>query len=159
MSLLNIAPLWLALVLSLLLVAAAVQDILVRKISNILVLLVMAAGGVAMVVAGPRLELWQNGAVFAALLAVGTFAYARNVLGGGDVKLLAATALWTDLQGAPRLLAAVFISGGILALLMLARALIGRRGADEKVRKRRSVPYGVAIAAGALLILWYGRIG
>ena len=159
MSLLDIAPLWLAVVLSVLLVGAAVQDILVRKISNILVLLVMAAAGVAMVMAGPRLELWQNGALFAALLAVGTFAHAGGVLGGGDVKLLAATALWTDLQGAPKLLVAVFISGGMLALLMIARALFRRRASDQKLRKRRSVPYGVAIAAGTLLILWYGRIG
>jgi prepilin peptidase CpaA len=159
MNLLNHAPLWLAAVLSVLLVGAAVQDILIRKISNVLVILVMAAAGIAMVVEGPRIDLWQNGAFFAALLAVGTFVHARGVLGGGDVKLLAATALWTDLSGAPMLLAAVFLCGGIIALLMIARVLIRRRRSDQKLRDRRSVPYGVAIAAGTLLIVWFGRVG
>jgi prepilin peptidase CpaA len=159
MNLLSIAPHWLAVVVSVLLVGAAVQDIFLRKISNILVMLVMAAAGVAMVAAGPRVDLWQNGAFFAALLAVGTFVHSRGVLGGGDVKLLAATALWTDLKGAPMLLVAVFLSGGILALLMIARVLTRRRGSDQKLRDRRSVPYGVAIAAGTLMILWSERIG
>jgi prepilin peptidase CpaA len=159
MNLLNIVPAWLAILLSILLVAAAVQDIMVRKISNLLVLAVLIAGIAAMVVMGPQVRLWQNFLVFAVLLVLGVFAYARNVLGAGDVKLFAATALWTDLAGAPRLVAAILIAGGVLALLMLGRVVVGRKPTDEKMRSRRSVPYGVAIAAGALLILWYGRVG
>ncbi|MCW3797186.1 prepilin peptidase [Sphingomonas sp. BN140010] len=159
MNLLNTVPAWLAILLSALLVAAAVQDILVRKISNLLVLAVLAAGIAAMVMVGPQVRLWQNFLVFAVLLGLGVFAYAGNKLGAGDVKLFAATALWVDLKGAPWLIAAILISGGVLALLMLAKVLIGPAAQSEGMRKRRSVPYGVAIAAGALLILWYGRVG
>jgi len=159
MNLLNIVPAWLAILVSVLLVAAAIQDILVRKISNLLVLAVLVAGVAAMLVMGPRIDLWQNVLVFAVLLALGLFAYARKVLGAGDVKLIAATGLWVDLQGAPWLLAAILIAGGVLALVMLGWVVTGRGKTKEKMRKRRSVPYGVAIAAGSLLILWYGRIG
>ena len=159
MNLLNTVPTWLAILLSILLVAAAVQDIRVRKISNLLVLGVLILGIVAMVVMGPRVQLWQNFLVFAVLLALGLVAYTRRVLGAGDVKLFAATALWVELAGAPRLIAAVLIAGGLVALLMLGRVVIGQKQVTEGMRKRRSVPYGVAITAGALLILWYGRIG
>jgi len=159
MNLLNTVPTWLAALLSILLVGAAVQDIRVRKISNLLVLAVLILGIVAMVVVGPRVQLWQNFLVFAVLLAVGLVAYTKRVLGAGDVKLFAATALWVDLAGAPRLIAAVLIGGGVVALLMLGRVVVGQKQVTEGMRKRRSVPYGVAIAAGALLILWYGRVG
>ena len=159
MNLLNTVPTWLAALLSILLVGAAVQDIRVRKISNLLVLAVLILGIVAMVVVGPRVQLWQNFLVFAVLLGLGLVAYTKRVLGAGDVKLFAATALWVDLAGAPRLIAAVLIGGGLVALLMLGRVVVGQKQVTEGMRKRRSVPYGVAIAAGALLILWYGRVG
>ena len=159
MNLLNSVPMWLAVLLSVVLLAASVQDILVRKISNLLVLAVLIGGLAAMVIMGPQVALWQNLLVFVVLLAVGVFAYARKVLGAGDAKLIAATGLWVDLAGAPRLVAAILISGGLVALLMLIRFAIGPKVVGEGMKKRRSVPYGVAIAAGALLIVWYGRVG
>ena len=91
------APQWLALLLTVLLLAAAAEDSVRLRISNVTVLLVMVTAVIAAVVVGPELALWQNVAVFAALLAVGTLMFAAGKLGGGDVKLLAAVGLWFDL--------------------------------------------------------------
>jgi Flp pilus assembly protein protease CpaA len=66
------APQWLALVLAILLVAAAAEDALRLRISNITVLLVIAAGLAAAIAAGIDV------AVFAALLAVGTPLFAAE---------------------------------------------------------------------------------
>ncbi|URD60886.1 prepilin peptidase [Sphingomonas sp. KRR8] len=157
MNLLHIAPWWLAALLTLVLVAAAIQDIVARKISNLLVLAVLLLGLVAMVIAGIRPLLWQNWVIFAGLLVVGTVAYSRQIFGGGDIKLFAAVGLWSNLSAAPRLLVAILISGGVLALIMLAKLLVRREPGAGPLSSRRSVPYGVAIAAGALIVTWYGR--
>jgi len=157
MSLLNSAPNWLAILLSLVLLAAAAQDIIVRKISNYLVLGVILLGIVAVAVVGPVVALWQNAALFILALGIGMAVYSSGILGAGDVKLLSAVILWSDLKGAPRLIAAVFIAGGIIAVVMLLRLILNRTPAGERLQQRRSVPYAVAVAGGALLIIWYGR--
>ena len=51
--------------------------------------------------------------------------FAAGKLGGGDVKLLAATGLWFDFHGALWMLICVAISGGILALVVLILRMIG----------------------------------
>lgn len=155
------APLWLALIFSILLIAAAVQDAVQLRISNVTVLLVLAGAAVAAILAGPELRLWQNVAVFIALLAVGTPMFAAGKLGGGDVKLLAASGLWFDLAGALRMLIAVAIAGGVLALAIL---LVRSPKWSEELRRRLvllrpggGIPYGVAIAAGALIAMAFLR--
>lgn len=157
MSLLNAAPTWLAILLSLLLVGAAVQDILTRRISNYLVLAIILLGVVAVAVIGPSSALWQNGVLFILALGIGLPIYSAGILGGGDIKLLAAIILWSDLHGAPRLIAAVFMMGGLVAVAMLIRLLASRTPAEGRGAQRRSVPYAVAVAGGALAIIWYGR--
>lgn len=151
------APQWLALLLAILLIAAAVEDAVRLRISNVTVLLVIASAIAAALVAGPEVRLWQNLAVFVGLLAVGTPLFAAGKLGGGDVKLFAAVGLWFDLLGAAGLLLAVALSGGVLALLiLLARMLEWSEGARRRVvvlRPGGGIPYGVAIAAGALIAM------
>ena len=151
------APEWLALLLTALLVAAAAEDSVRLRISNVTVLLVIGAAVVAAIVVGPALALWQNLAVFAALLAVGTPMFAAGKLGGGDVKLLAAVGLWFNLKGALWMLLDVVLAGGILAILIIALRSLGW---SEKMRRRAvilrpggGIPYGVAIAAGALIAM------
>lgn len=149
------APQWLALVFMILLAAAAIQDALRLRISNITVLLVIIAAIVAAIFAGPELRLWQNLAVFAFLLAVGTPIFAAGKLGGGDVKLLAAAGLWFSLSGALTMLISVLIAGGVLALVIIILRMFGwSEAAREKaviLRPKGGIPYGVAIAAGALI--------
>ena len=151
------APQWLALVLALLLLAAAAEDAARLRISTVTVGLVLLAAVAAALIAGPEVGLWQNVAVFAALLALGTPLFAAGKLGGGDVKLLAATGLWFDVEGAGWMLLYVFLSGGALALLIIAaRSLRWSDRTRQRVallRPRSGIPYGVAIAAGALIAI------
>lgn len=151
------APQWLALVFAILLLAAAAEDAMRLRISNLTVLLVVIGAVVAAIFAGPELGLWQNLAVFATLLALGTPLFAAGKLGGGDVKLLAASGLWFDIGGAGRMLLAVALAGGALALLILMlRAANWSEEARRRVvvlRPKGGIPYGVAIAAGALVAM------
>jgi prepilin peptidase CpaA len=149
-----LAPQWLALTLAVLLIAAAVEDGIRLRISNITVLLVLAGAIVAAVVVGPQLSLWKNLVVFLALLAVGTPMFAAGKLGGGDVKLLAATGLWFDFAGAFSTLISIAIAGGLLVIVVvILRAISWSEKLRERIvllRPKSGIPYGIAIAAGAL---------
>ena len=155
------APQWLALILAILLITAAVEDAVRLRISNVTVGLVLISAITAAILAGPELRLWQNLVVFLALLAVGTPMFAAGKLGGGDVKLLASAGLWFDFAGALWFLIAVALAGGVLALLVL---LIRSFNWSEEIRRRvvllrpgGGIPYGVAIAAGALIAMGLQR--
>ena len=160
MSLLATAPTWLAVCLAVLLVAAAIEDAVRMRISNVLCLGVFAGAIVAMIAGGLDVALWQNLLVFAALLGAGTALFGIGKMGGGDVKLLAAVGLWCSLKSALTLLPAVFITGGLLALLILAARTIAPKGAGARVmvlKPRSGIPYGIAIAAGSLITLALSR--
>jgi prepilin peptidase CpaA len=86
--------------------------------------------------------------------------FAAGVLGGGDVKLFAAGAVWAgiDLFGAYALVMA--LAGLLVVAAVAARVLLQRRAApadgeaDGSVPlARQPVPYGIAIAAGAVFVL------
>jgi prepilin peptidase CpaA len=147
LNLLHDAPLWARLLLAVLLLAAAVQDIVQRRIANMLCLAVMLLAVAAAVASGATFALWQNGLLFALLILLSLPAFAAGWLGGGDVKLLAAVGLWASLGAILPLLAAIFIAGGVIAILSLSRHLGGIR------RDVKSVPYGVAIAIGTAIVL------
>jgi prepilin peptidase CpaA len=150
LNLIAAAPLWLVLVLVCAMLAAAIEDAVRFRISNLTALVVLAGAIIAAVITGPTWSLWQNVVVFAAILLLGTFAFSAGWLGGGDVKLLAAAGLWFDLRSALWFLAAVFLSGGVVAICyLLARPF--RRSPGGKMGRR--VPYGVAIAVGALAMI------
>jgi prepilin peptidase CpaA len=87
--------------------------------------------------------------------------FAAGKLGGGDVKLLASVGLWFDFGGAVWLLVAVALTGGVLALLVL---VIRSFNWSDEIRRRvvllrpgGGIPYGVAIAAGALIAMAFQR--
>lgn len=144
------APLWVLALLALSVAAAAIEDAVRLRISNLTSVSVAILAFVAMAAEGLSTGLAQNFLVCAAILAIGTFAFAAGMLGGGDVKLLAALGLWVNFHGLVWLLAATFILGGVLA----AAFLIFRRVKNADVEKRQGrFPYGVAIAAGAMVAL------
>lgn len=153
MNLFELAPFWLVGVLCALLLVAATEDALRLKISNLTVLAVVVAAVAAASVVGPMLALWQNLLVFALLLAGGTLLFASGKVGGGDVKLLAAVGLWTDLERSLILIAGVFIAGGLLALIVLLPRFFRRRPKGASRTSGKSVPYAVAIAVGALIVI------
>ena len=147
------------LAVSLVLIAAAVEDMARLRISNTLSVLVAGLFAVWVGVAGWENELWQNGTLFLAVFALGCMLFAMNWMGGGDVKLLTACALWFDWQAALPWFVYVTMGGGILALLIVAgRRLVPRatrEGSSLAIFARSGpIPYGVAIALGTIMALY-----
>ena len=161
MNLLASAPAWLAAILYVLLVIAAVEDGWRMRIGNLTSGAIAVGAFVAVAFAGPIVGLWQNLALFVGVLAIGTFFFARSWMGGGDVKLLAAGALWCDFSTGWKMLVAVALAGGVeTVLIMLSRGFNWTDRTLERVeflRRRGGIPYGIAIAAGLILVTWWSR--
>ncbi len=156
MNLLADSPHWLIWGLALLLIAAAVEDAVRLRISNLISAAIVVLAIVAAAVVGFEASLWQNFVLFAAMLVIGTLLFATGKFGGGDVKLFAATALWVDFEGALRFLAAVLIAGGVVTILTILGRVVAPQHWGERVvvlRKRGGIPYGVAIALGTLFVI------
>ena len=146
MTLIQTAPDWLFIALGILMLIAAVSDVASRKIPNLVVVGVIIGAIVAVVIEGFSTSLWKNAALFVGLLVLGTWSFSKGYVGGGDVKLLAAAALWFGLLDGARMIAAVFLTGGVLTIvLLMTRVAIG--GATKK---SKMIPYGVAIALGVV---------
>ena len=138
------------------LILAALDDIRRLHISNLFPLAMVAFFVVHVALTGLSPDLWQHLVSFAAVLVVGIFLFARGLIGGGDAKLLASTALWFNLQGLWILLPAVTIVGGFIALLLVmirwmvpARATPGAKWAA--LRRRGPIPYAVPICVGGIM--------
>ena len=157
MTLLTSAPGWLASVLFLLLLLASLEDLWRLQIEDWLSAGVALGAFTSLAVDGPAVGLWQNLLLFALVLGVGTLLFRRGWMGGGDVKLLAACALWFDLGQGWKMLVAVAIAGGIESVLIMMLRLLpwseSCRRRFEWLRMDEALPYGVAIAAG---MLWIG---
>jgi prepilin peptidase CpaA len=148
MNLVPEAPGWLLALIFAALAAAAIEDFLRLKISNITCLVILAAALIAMGLQGFPLDLWQNAVVFAVVLALGTMLFAAGKIGGGDVKLFACLGLFVSLSAAVWLVATTLLAGGALALIYLATWRL--RGVNRKTSK--GIPYGLAIVAGASIV-------
>src|SRR5258707_8642410 len=99
--------------------AAAFEDIGRFIIRNVLPAALCLLWPVYLV-AAPSLSgaLWSLGCGVAVFI-VGAFLFARGYLGGGDVKLLSAAALWAGPGGTPGLLLLTGLLGGALTLFLL----------------------------------------
>jgi prepilin peptidase CpaA len=147
MNLVPDAPTWLLAILFAALAAAAIEDFIRLRISNITCAVVFVAAITAMVLQGFSLDLWQNLVVFLVLLTAGTLLFAADKIGGGDVKLLAALGLWVDIGTGVWLLVTSLIAGGIVALIyIVVRQFRGGK-------KSKGIPYALAIVSGAGLVL------
>ena len=139
----------LLIVLATLLVVAAVIDVRTFTISNKLTLAVALLAPVywlaVPVTLWPEVPIQIAGAVIVFLLLAAAF-YA-GMMGGGDVKLAAALALWFPPGLTIKFLVLMSIAGGVLTLALLAWHRAKRR------EGRPEIPYGVAIAFGGLAIL------
>lgn len=159
MNLVADSPAWLIVGLLLAVAAAAIEDAVRLRISNLTCLIVLLAALVAMALQGFPPALWRNAVVFAAILAIGTPLFAAGKMGGGDIKLLACLGLWMNIAAALWLLASTLIAGGIIAIAFIVFRTLRRqeRSSGRRVRTGR-IPYGLAIAAGAGLI-FAGQLG
>lgn len=95
--------------------------------------------------------LWPDIAVqvgmAALILGLFTVLFAMGAMGGGDVKLLAALALWLPPLPLIRMLFLMAVVGGVLTLgLMLLHRVRQRQGWPE-------IPYGVAIGTATLWVV------
>lgn len=150
MNLIVGSPWWLIAFLALALLAAAAEDVVRLRISNVTCASVLLGALIAMVLHGFSWSLWQNLALCVGILLIGLPVFAAGWMGGGDVKLLAALGLWLDLQAALGLLAAVFLAGGLVAILFIGVKRM--RGVPREKRRSGRVPYGLAIVAGAAFV-------
>ena len=139
---------------------AASSDLLTMTISNKVSLALTAGFLVLAPAAGMGIgEVGMHVVAGCAALAATFCLFACGWIGGGDAKLAAATALWL---GFDQLLPYLFVAsllGGALTLLVLQFRLFplpiafqGASWAERLHRKDAGVPYGIALAAAALIV-------
>jgi len=141
-------------------VFAAISDLVSMTIANrVSVLLVLSFALIAPLAGVPWPEIGLHIAAGAAVLAVTFALFAVGGMGGGDAKLIAATAVWFGFDfGLMNYLVVSALLGGLLtiALLIFRKSalspLVGshallRHIADEKA----GIPYGIALGLGGLL--------
>jgi prepilin peptidase CpaA len=152
----------LAVLASVILAWAAISDIRRRIIPNVAVAALFAVflGWAVLVLGfgGPLVSALEAGAL---ALMITFVLWAFKVVGAGDSKLFAVAALFFGLGYLPAFALATVLAGGVVAAASLA--LRPRRAAvmlamGGKGDWGRGVPYGVAIAAGAAIVLW-GALG
>lgn len=78
---------------------------------------------------------------------IGAALFAARQMGGGDVKLLTALALWIPPMLFLQLVIVMALLGGLLTIVFGAWHVMRRR------RERLAIPYGVAIALAGLWVL------
>lgn len=150
---------------------AAWSDLFTMTISNRVSLLLVAGFAVmALAVGLPPVEIMWHAAAGALVLAIGFACFAFGWIGGGDAKLAAATALWLGFAHLLEYLLVASIFGGALtlALLMvrtwpLPLVLAQREWAQRLHEPRGGIPYGIALAAAAIVIypqtIWMKPLG
>jgi prepilin peptidase CpaA len=148
-----------------LMIIAAVEDLRRLVIPNVLPLSVCVLW--PLYIAPTASVVGVVGAIGCATIVflVGALCFSRGFLGGGDVKLLTAATLWAGPSLTPSLLVVTGVLGGALALLLLvppcahlatlARVKLGpETDSQPSHRLATPVPYGIAIAAAAMLVIF-----
>ena len=142
-----------------LVLCAAAKDATSFRIPNWISLALVALFPAAAFAAGmPLSTMALNAGIGAAVLAVGMVMFALRWMGGGDTKLFAAVALWLGWPALVNFGLAAALTGGVLALALLYLrspamrpfVLTGPTWMTRLAEPGEGVPYGVAIAAGAL---------
>lgn len=135
--------------LGLLLVSAGIEDARVREIANwknatiaLLAPLWWLAIGIA-----PWPGMVIQLGVALVVLALFCVAFHFGQMGGGDVKLIAALALWMPVPALIQLILIMSIVGGLITLLMVIDHRLNKRSGNPEI------PYGVAIAIAGLFAL------
>lgn len=133
---------------------AAWNDVRSFTIPNRFCALIVAAYPLALVEMPPAH--WIGGVIVGAgVLVVGSALFAKQWVGGGDVKLASATALWAGPAFADQFLVVTSMACALLAAALIAtplRGLLGAAGAPMN-EFHQPMPFGVPIAAGGLWVL------
>jgi prepilin peptidase CpaA len=163
-------PAWHVLPLGLLLVVATSWDLAKQRIPNPVVAAVAVFGLVVQVFDRGILSAASGLAAASIVIALLYFPWTLGGIGGGDVKLAAAVAIWVGLGAFVRFALAVAVAGGLVAAVRyfflrapdrkevranLTLAALGQGLPSISQRgPGRVVPYGLAIGLGAFVALW-----
>ncbi|KQT54033.1 peptidase [Aureimonas sp. Leaf460] len=136
---------------------AAFSDLVSMTIENcVSTLLVVAFLAVAWLIGKPPIEIAAHVGVAMACLVVTFGMFAAGWMGGGDAKLIAATAIWfgpTADLGTYAMMASLY-GGALTMALLLARAqmlpVTGIGFVDHLLDRETGVPYGIALGAAGL---------
>ena len=139
---------------------AAASDLITMTISN-RVSLALAAGFLALALASGMAssDILQHVGAGATVLVLAFGCFAMGWVGGGDAKIAAAAALWFGFAHLMDYLLYASLFGGALTLLLiqfrewpLPYPLAGQAWLLRLHAKESGIPYGVALAIGALMI-------
>jgi len=150
---------------------AASSDLFTMTISN-KISLALAAGFLvmALVIGMSPGEIGMHVAAAAAVLVVAFVFFTRGWVGGGDAKLAAAISLWLGFDHLLQYLLDAALLGGALTLLLINFRLlplppsVGRWAWVARLHEKKGgVPYGIALAAAALIVypdtIWMKPLG
>jgi len=145
-----------------LVIVGGLHDLITMKIPNwVSLALVGAFFPVALLIGAGPMDIAIHVGIGGAALLVGMGMFAAGWIGGGDAKLLAASCLWMGMSGlAPFLIWTGLAGGAFCILLMTVRQYfpmvapsVSQAWVVNLMQPKGDIPYGVAIAAGALLAL------
>lgn len=161
MELSHVAAIVLSCTFPVLLVIAAAGDLLRYLIPNTLSIALATLAIPALLLAGAGISdiLWHLLVGFVVLVLT-SLLFFRGLFGGGDVKLLAAAAIWIGWPLIVSFILYTAIAGGLIAIVLIAarRLLRNRRPSTEWLAKlldsTSGLPYATAIAIGGCII-WY----
>lgn len=139
---------------------AAFSDLFTMTISNRLSLALTGGFLLLALVTGMSLaEIGMHLGAAALVLVIAFIFFARGWIGGGDAKLVAATALWFGFAHLLDYLLYASLFGGALTVLLLQfrrldlpQALARQKWIERLHDAGAGVPYGIALAAAALLV-------
>lgn len=143
-----------------LLALAALSDATNYRIPNRISAAVAALYPVHVLTATRPIDVLAAVLIAGVVLVIGIVLFAFRAVGGGDVKLLAATSLWAGAAYGMDFLFVTSLIGGVMALIMvsplrftLAQAFdaLGREEAGEKMLTN-VLPYAIAIAGGGWFV-------
>ena len=139
---------------------AAASDLFTMTISN-RVSLALAAGFLVLALASGMepSEILSHLGAGVGVLAASFVCFAFGWIGGGDAKVAAAAALWFGFGHLLNYLVYASLFGGVLTLLLLQfrqwplpYALSGQAWLIKLHAKDSGIPYGIALAIGALVV-------
>jgi prepilin peptidase CpaA len=139
---------------------AASSDLLTMRIANWLVILVVLAYlGLALLLNIPWEQIGWAAVAALAVLVVAFALFAFGWIGGGDAKLVSATAMWVGTTVMLQYLIYAALLGGALTLIILAFRrypmpawLLRHKWLDRLHDTKSGVPYGIALALAAILV-------
>ena len=139
---------------------AASSDLLTMRIANwLVVLVVLAYLGLALLLHIPFEQIGWAAVAAVAVLVVAFAFFAFGWIGGGDAKLVSATAMWVGTTVMLQYLIYAALLGGALTLVILAFRrypmpdwLLRHKWVDRLHDTKSGVPYGIALAIAAILV-------